>query len=157
MSDTAEPQPGNGDPHVSKVEGDWGIQPADLPDNMRAYRSWRTISRNADPNVSVQTEADTPELVDTTRLRQERLEKLQGAMHEHGFAALLLTSPDAISYACGTPAIFSKIGKNPGPTYAVVFGSGLPILFERVGPDAEIVEMSCPWLNDRVHPRTCIR
>ncbi len=124
-----------------------------FPENMAAYRSWRSTNRQYAPwRVFGSRGTDAEQRVNFERLRAQRLGKLQTAIRQEGLAALLLTTGDAIRYACAPPDVFYHAGKATGRAYALVFTSGRPLLFETVGPDAEIAEMHCPWLEGRVRP-----
>ncbi|MFQ5912046.1 MAG: M24 family metallopeptidase [Nitrospinota bacterium] len=93
---------------------------------------------------------DFQEGVNFTRLREERLGKLQEAMKAHDLAALLLTQGDNIRYATGTWDFVWRA--NSQCRYCLVFESGQPILFETVGEDTECVKLHTPWLADRIRP-----
>ena len=67
--------------------------------------------------------------IDLSRLRSERLDRLQAAMRKRDVAACLLTHPANVRYATGT-AIMTVYGLGYFFRCALAFADGPPILFE---------------------------
>lgn len=98
---------------------------------------------------------DFQERVNFGRLRDYRLARLREAMAQHGLAAMLLNQGDGIRYATGVWDYAWKGGTST--QYALIFHDHPPFLFETVGPDTQVLQLSCPWMQDRVGPAIAYR
>ena len=106
-------------------------------------------------HIHGQDGVDFQERVNFPRLREYRLGRLQWAMKNHGFAALLLNLGDNIRYATGTWDYAWKGNNNS--RYALVFQDKPPAFFDTVGMDSHVTQMYCPWLKDRLYPAVTYR
>lgn len=97
---------------------------------------------------------DIEERIDFSRLRRERLERLQAAMRKDGIGALLLYDPDNIRYTTSThlwPAFTAKTFFR----YTIVPKEGDPILFELPGVEFTRRKMYTPWVSKNMKPSIC--
>jgi Xaa-Pro aminopeptidase len=94
------------------------------------------------------------ERVDFTRLRKERLEKLQNKMKQHGIGGLLLYDPQNIRYATATHnwPLFDAVTYF---RYALVPQNSDPVLFELPGVEFQRGKLFRPWVANKMKPSIC--
>ncbi len=85
--------------------------------------------------------ADWQERINTTRMREERANKLRSVMKKNGVAACLLEREDNIRYATGLPGDAFM----PGLRYCLFFAEHEPVIWEHAGRYERLKEW--PWVK----------
>lgn len=92
---------------------------------------------------------DYEERIDFSRMRRERVEKIQVEMAKTDYGCLLLFDSGNKRYATST-AVASPEVDNMG-RYAIVPRNGAPYIFG-FGSEVAAAKINCPWIKDRAYP-----